>query len=119
VLSKRDGETERKRTNEGGGRAGSDVHVGEETDESGGDEAVDGETVLRAATEDGGRLAVAGETVEGTRRGVKVRVSGREGGDKDDGVDDRRETLDARVLDGDDLEEGGALAGEGETRQKR
>lgn len=54
---------------------------------------------------DGVRVATAKkDALEGTGRRVEVRVTGRERGEQDGGVDDRGQALNTGVLNGNDLQ---------------
>lgn len=95
-------------------------HVREERERDADDDTPVRQAPAVGRLEEARSLAVQGETVEGTRRGVQVGRGGRPGGGEEASVDDRGESLDAGVLDGNDERRRDGRAGtKGETRVVR
>ena len=69
-----------------------------------------GQTRLRALAEEPRCLTGTRQTIQGTRRRIQIGVTGGEGGNQNDSVDDGRKRLDVGVLDGND-EWGGRSGG--------
>lgn len=85
-----------------GGTVGN-LEEGEEGEEHGDTEAVDGNTGLVAVSEESRGASLNGQRVESSGSAVGVCVTGGEDGGEDQEVDEMRETIDAKVSHGDDI----------------
>lgn len=93
------------------GRTVGDLKEGEEGEDHGNTEAVDGNTGLVAVSQESRGATFDGKRVEGASSTVGVGVTGREDGCEDQEVDEVRETLDAKVGHGNDIGRRSSVAG--------
>ena len=92
------------------GRVTSSTHITQEPKRARHQYTVYRETLLGASPKYPRDLTFQCESVQNTAGGVDVGITGRPGGDENDGVDDGWKGVDACVLDGDDEGRGGGVA---------